>query len=111
MIWKKEQTEAKATEAKPQKVKKLSPKEIIGSQIEQLGPGQSLSYKLPEAYGGDFVIVELNPQYPGKGKKYAVNSDEVVEGKPAGKKIRMFDSDKPTDIANWIMMRNGKLFS
>ena len=111
MIWKKKQTEVKATEAKPQKVKELSPKEIIGSQIEQLGPGQSLSYKLPEAYGGDFVIVELNPQYPGKGKKYVVSTDEMVEGKPAGKKFRIFDSDKPTDIGGWIVKRDGKLFS
>jgi len=38
MFWKKKQTEAKA-EAKPQKVKKLSPKEIMGNQIEQLGAG------------------------------------------------------------------------
>ena len=92
-------------------MKELSPQEIIGSQIEQLGPGQSLSYKLPEALGGDFAIVELNPQYPGKGKKYVVSSDEIVEGKPAGKKFRMFDSDKPKDIAGWIMKREGKLFS
>lgn len=111
MFWKKKQTEAKATEAKPQKVEKLSPKEIIGNQIEQLGPGQSLSYKVPEVWGGDFITVELNPQYPGKGKKYVLGTDKIVEGKPAGKRSRMWDSDKPKDIAGWIVERDGKLFS
>jgi len=111
MFWRKKQTETKVTEAKPKKVKKLSPREIIGNQIEQLGLGQSLSYRLPETYGGGLAVVELNPEYPGKGKKYVLKTDKIVEGKPAGKRSRLWDSDKPKDIAGWILDRNGELFS
>ena len=111
MFWKKKQAEAKAKEAKPKKVKKLSPKEIIGNQIEQLSPGQSLSYRLPETYGGGLAIVGLNPEYPGKGKKYVLSTDKIVAGKPAGQKTRFWDSNKPKDVASWILEKNGELFS
>ena len=50
MFLKKKQTETKATEAKPQKAKHLSPKEIMANQVEQLGAGQSLTYRFPETY-------------------------------------------------------------
>ena len=111
MFWKKKQTEAKPVEPKPQKAKKLSPKEIMMNQIEQLGAGQSLSYRLPETFGGGLAVVELNPQYPGRGKKYVLSTDAIVEGKPAGKRSRLWDSDKPKDLAGWILERNGELFS
>ena len=52
MSWRKQQTEAKAAEAKP-KVEKLSPKEVMSDQIEQLGLGQSLSYRLAKKFGSD----------------------------------------------------------
>ena len=115
MFWKKKPTEAKPTEAKaevPQpKAKELSPKEIMINQIEQLSPGQSISYRLPEIRGGGLAVVELNPQYPKKGKKFIVSTDKIVEGKPAGKRLRLFDSDKPKDLAGWILGHGGELFS
>jgi hypothetical protein len=80
-------------------VKKLSPNEVIANQIGQLDPGQSLSYRLPETFGGGLAVVELNTEYPGKGKKYVLSTDKIVEGKPAGKRSRIWDSDKPKDIA------------
>jgi len=114
MFWKKKQTEAKAMEPKPQKTKKLSPKEVMMNQIEQLSPGQSLTYQLPEflweGFAG-FVVVELNPQYPGKGRKYVVMTDKMADGKPAGQKTRFWDSNKPKDVASWILEKNGELFS
>lgn len=114
MSEKKKQTETKATESKPQK--KLPPKEIIMNQVEQLGPGQSLTYQLGkylwEGFAA-FAIVELNPEYPakGKGKKYILSTDKIVEGKPAGKRARFWDADKPKDIAGWLLERQGELFS
>ena len=114
MFWKKKQTEAKAKEAKPQKAKKLSPKEIMINQIEQLGPGQNLTYRLAEflweGFGG-FIVVELNPQYPQKGRRYIVSTDKIVDGKPAGQKTRLWDSNKPKDVASWILEKNGVLFT
>ena len=103
MFWKKRQQEPKA--------KKLSPKEIMSNQIEQLSPGQTLSYRLPETYGGGLVIVELNPQYPKKGRKYVLSTEKLVDGKPAGERCHFLDYDKPKDLSNWVLERQGKLFS
>jgi len=111
MFWKKKQTEAKAKEAKPQKAKKLSPKEIMINQIEQLGPGQSVSYRLPETYGGGLAVVELNSQYPTKGRMYILSTEKIVGGKPARQRSRLWDSNKAKDMAGWIIDRGGELFS
>ena len=121
MFWKKRQPVTVSPEAKPQdittevqkprKVKKLSPREIITSLIEQLQPGQSLSYRLAKVYGGDLAIVELNPRYPGKGKKYSMIIEALVDGKPSGKRVRLWDADKPSQVASWIVDRQGELFS
>lgn len=99
MFWKKE------------KEKKLTPKDIIGGKIEQLGPGETVSYRLPEVYGGGLAVVELNPQYPEKGKKYVLSLDKIVDGKPAGKRSRLWESNKPKDFAGWIVDRSGELYS
>jgi len=111
MFWKKKQTVAKATEAKPQKVKKPSPKNIIASKVEQLGPAESVSYRLPEVYGGGLAVVELNPQYPEKGKKYFLSLEKIVDGKPEGKRGRLWNCNKPKELAGWILERGGELYS
>jgi len=104
MFWKKKQTEAKPKA-------ELSPVEIIMNQIEQLSPGESLTYRLAETYGGDLAIVVLNPQYPDKGKKYSMYIEDLVDGKPCGKRTRIWDADKPKGIANWISERHGVPFN
>jgi len=106
MFWKKKQTEAK-----PQKVKKPSPKDIIASKVEQLGPEEGVSYRLAEAYGGGLAVVELNPQYPEKGKKYFLSLEKIVDGKPEGKRSRLWNSNKPIELAHWILERGGELYS
>jgi len=104
MFWKRKKTEGA-------REKKLSPKEVITNEIEQLAPGQALSYKHTETFGGGLTVVELNPQYPEKGKKYNVSTEELVDNKPAGKRRRLFDSNKPKDVASWILDRDGTPFS
>jgi hypothetical protein len=48
-------------------------------------------------------VIELNPNYPGKRqKKYVVYNADVVDMQPVGKGDRMFDSDKPKDLARWV---------
>jgi len=91
--------------------KKLTPKDIMASKIEELGPGQSLSYRLAEVYGGGLAIVELNPDYPGKGKKYFLSLDKLVDDKPAGKRSRLWESNKPKDFGGWIIERGGQPYS
>jgi len=116
MFWKKKPVAEEASKPKAKtlpkpKAKELSPKEIIINQIEQLGPRQSLTYQLAEYLMDRFAIVDLNPEYPGKGRKYIVSSDRMADGKPAGKKGRIWDSNKAKDIASWILEKQGVLFS
>jgi len=104
MFWRKKNAE------KPEE-KKLSPKEVITNKIDQLTSGQTLSYRLPETYGGGLAVVELNAQYPQKGKRYVMSTEELIDNKPSGKRRRLWDSDKPKELAAWIIDRNGVLFS
>jgi len=114
MFWKKKEAAVKPTEAKAEppkaKEKKLSPKDIIVRKIEQLSPEQTISYRLPETYGGGLVIVELNPEYPAKGRKYILSTEKIASGKPTGQRSRLWDSNKPKDMAGWIIDRGGELF-
>ena len=96
------------------KVKEPSPNEIlmnrIVGEVEQLSPGQNLTYKLPEFYWGGwaaFLICDLNPSYPEKGKKYILSTDKIADGKPAGAKNRLMDTNHPKDFAEWVAQRNG----
>lgn len=95
----------------PQKEKPLSPRDIMASKIEQLSAKETLKYKLPEVYGGELAVVEMNPQYPQKGRKYMLGTERVLDGKPTGKITNMLTTDQPRDIAKWIVERNGELFS
>jgi hypothetical protein len=100
-----EQEKAKA------KAKKLAPYMSLANQIEQLIPGQTLRYKIArETWGSDFITVELNPQYPQKGRKYILSTENLVHGMPDGKKTIIYDSDNSIEIATSIHDRNGELF-
>jgi hypothetical protein len=49
------------------------------------------------------AVIELNPNYPGKKqKKYIVYMADVIDMQPVGKGDKLFDSDKPKDIARWV---------
>jgi hypothetical protein len=52
--------------------------------------------------GRGAAIVELNPDYPTKGKKYIVYTANVVGMEPVGKRHKLYDSNKPKEIAEWI---------
>lgn len=117
MFWNKKPAkvpvEKNAGAAAAPKVKKLSPKETMVSQIEQLVPGQVLTYQIAKTYWENFAgffFVELNPNFPEKGKKYLVSVDKIADGKPAGKKTHLWDTNKPQDIANAVLDRSGVLF-
>jgi len=100
-----EQQEAKT------KAKKLAPYMALADRIEQLIPGQILRFKIPETWGGNFITVELNPQYPQTGRKYILSMENAVQGVPSGKRTIMYVSDKPVEIAASIIDRNGELFT
>jgi hypothetical protein len=82
----------------------------IRQKIEGLSePGSTVFFYQAwgPAWGGPLgrgaAVVELNPNYPGKkGKKYIVYTTNVVDMEPIGKGNKLFDSDKPKDLAKWI---------
>ncbi len=85
------------------------------SRIEQLAEGESLAYRLPEVYQsgiGEFAFIELNPDYPekGKGKKYIVYTDKGENGKPKGQRVRFLDTNKPKNISEWLKDKNATPF-
>jgi hypothetical protein len=48
-------------------------------------------------------VIELNPNYPGKKqKKYNIYVTDVIDMQPVGKGQKLFDSDKPKEIARWV---------
>ena len=98
------QEEAKA------RAKKLTPYMALATKIEQIVPGQTLRFKIPETWGGDFITVGLNPQEPQTGRKYILSMENTVHGMPGQKRTIMYVSDQPMGIAASIMDRNGELF-
>lgn len=109
-------TEAKAEAPKPE-AEKLSPKDIVRQQVEQLKAGQTLIYQLGKIWGvavkDELAVIELNPEYPKPkmGLKFILSTEKLVDGKPAGERTRLSDSNKPKDLASWVADREGKLFT
>ncbi len=106
-----EASEAKTAEQPETTAQTLPPEQTLESQIMQLTPGQAIAYQHPAIYGGGLSIVELNPNYPDKGKRYSLNTEELADGKPTGKTRQLWESDKVKDIAHWVLERDGKPFS
>ena len=80
----------------------------IANRMGQLGEGQHLRFRIPATFGGDFAIIESNPDYPGEGqKKYQLKlgkNDGVAEqARP------YWSSDRPKDLARWVGDRLGVL--
>ena len=95
MFWKK----------KPATGEPSKPKEILINQIEQLAPAQEVGYCV-RSWAGDcrqVLFVKLNPQYPKKGQKYVMSRHGLVEGKLAGNRIFAWDSNKPKEVAEWVL--------
>jgi hypothetical protein len=88
-------------------------KDEIRKKIEELSqPGSKVFFYLSAspASGGPLgrgaALVEVNPDYPGKGKKYIVSAVSVEGAEPTSKGLKMFDSNNPKDIAGWIKERH-----
>jgi len=82
---------------------------VIQQRMEGLSePGSSVFFYTARgsAHGGPLgmgaAVVELNPNYPKKGKKYNIYTADVVDMQPVGKGQKLWDSNKSKDIARWI---------
>jgi hypothetical protein len=88
----------------------------IREKIEALvEPGSSVFFYLDHgsAHGGPLgtgaAVIELNPNYPGKKqKKYNVYVADVIDMQPADKGNKLFDSDKPKQLASWVKSNHHK---
>jgi hypothetical protein len=89
--------------------KYFSEQEIL-QQIEELkDPGSSIFFYSnagPSAggpLGRGCSVIKLNPNADGKKiKKYSVYGANVVNMKPTQKEMKVFDSDKPKEVAQWV---------
>ncbi len=87
----------------------LSKKEIA-ARIEQLTPGAVAVFFVGRSprkggpLGAGATVVELNPDFPKKGKKYIISSADVV-GDQLANKTAWFGSSKAMDIAGNIVER------
>jgi hypothetical protein len=82
----------------------------IQQKIEALSePGSTVFFYMARGsgHGGPLgmgaAVIELNPDYPGKKqKKYNIYVADVIDMQPVVKGPKLFDMDKPKDIAHWI---------
>jgi len=93
----------------------LTRKEIEAKITELSAPGSSIFFYLSgsPASGGPLgqgaAVVELNPDYPGKGqKKYTLYVDHVEGLEPVGKRQKIMGSDNARDLATWVKDRHNK---
>ena len=109
LFWKKKP--ASENDVKIAKVKKLSPKEELENIIMALHGSEVVNYRLSETFGGGLAVVGINPKYPEKSKKqFTLYTETIIDGKPSGKRQFLWDYNKASDMARWILDRNGKPF-
>ncbi len=113
MFWKKKEKGANPAgtpQVKETVKKEMSTSEIMINQVEQLTLGQELICQLPKGYGGEQMILALNPEYPKKGRKYNISMQKAVDDKPTGNRSHLWDSNKPKEMVTWLMERGGTKF-
>jgi hypothetical protein len=82
----------------------------IRQKIEALSePGSTVFFyqAAGPAHGGPLgmgaAVIELNPNYPTKkGKKYNIYTANVINMQPVAKRQKLYDADKPKEIAKWV---------
>jgi hypothetical protein len=88
------------------KEKPKNPIAALTEQIDQMGPGQQLMFRLAEMYGPEIIIVEVKKDYAGKGHKYAVIGSPPVNGKPGPTRNTIWETSKAKAIAAWLVGRS-----
>ena len=96
------------------KGKSTSKKKQAFAGIEQLVPGQSLTYRLAQIYHsgmGEFAVIERNQDVPDNGKKYIVSTDREENGSPKGQRIRRWDTNETKEVIGWLKDKNATPFN
>ena len=91
---------------KDETIKPAGRKEIM-KRIEKLQTGELLRFQLSPTYGGQIVILELNPSYPGnREKKYLLRLGDTEERALEGEAF--YSSDKAKNLAVWVAERSAR---
>jgi len=108
MFWKKDKGSSASVAEGPAKAKKLSPKDLVTQEIDQIASGNTLVFRLGATYIKPYITVARNAEYPGKGKKFSVLQDgKDAEGNPANKAGKFWDTNDAREIAGWLVDREG----
>ena len=91
------------------KTKPVTPKDTIIQAVEGVTAEKGIAFILPKDFGNWQLAIELNPQYPGKGKKYVASREDLVDGNPNGNKFHQFDTNHSREIAEWVLDRKAAL--
>lgn len=90
-------------------------KKELQEKIEQLSqPSSTVFFYLcgSPASGGPLgrgaAVVQLNPDYPNKGKKYIMYTANVKDLEPVGTWQKFMEDNNPKSIAGWIKERHFK---
>jgi len=95
----------------PVKEKKLSPKDAMAQKIDAIAAGSELVFKLGQIYVKPFITVSVNPEYPGKGKKYIIFQEAAgSDAKPSGKRGKFWETNNSKEIAGWVLEREGTVY-
>jgi hypothetical protein len=102
---------AAIAKVKPVREHKLTPRDIVSRQIESVERGGAIVYELGAIYIKPFITIVKNASYPVQGKEYTVFQEgRADDGAPSGKRGRFWDTNKSSDIARWLLEREGRLF-
>ena len=95
----------------------LLTKEEIQAKVEALKqPGDSffMYQSAGPASGGPLgrgaAIFELLPTPEGKKPRYRIYTSDVLDMQPVGERSKLWESDKPEDIASWAKQGHNKRF-
>ncbi len=83
-----------------------NPLAALIAQIEQLGPGQHLLFRLAEMYGPEIILVEVKKDYAGKGPKFSVIGSPPVDGKPGPSRHTIWETSNAKAVAKWLIGRD-----
>ena len=84
------------------RVRRLTQKDIA-SQIEEIAPGESASYRLNEADDANLATVEFSAGYPWTSRKYILSTRPAVSTGWTGKTDQVLATDEVREIARWLI--------
>jgi len=87
---------------KTNQAKRLTQKDII-SQIEEIRPGETASYRLTGASGNNLATVEFNTGYPWSGRKYILSTRPTATTGWAWERDQVLTTNEAREIATWLI--------